>query len=50
MCLVQRGKVVELKDKIATVLVDGMKKQVTVTDDVDIGDEINVFQTLGFKK
>ena len=50
MCLVQKGKVLKLKDKKAIVLVNGTKKEVTVTDDVDIGDEINIFQTLGFKK
>ena len=50
MCLVQRGKVINMNGKKATVLVNGSKKEVTVTDDVEIGDEISIFQTLGFKK
>ncbi len=50
MCLVQKGKVLEIKDKNAIVLVNGRKKEVHVEDEVEIGDEINVFQSLGFKK
>ena len=50
MCLVQKGKVVKMDGKKAVVLVNGYKKEVTVTDDVTVGDEINIFQTLGFKK
>ena len=50
MCLVQKGKVLEIHGNKVKVLVDGMKKEITVTDKVEEGDEINVFQTLGFKK
>lgn len=50
MCIVQKGKVLKMKGKKAIVLVNGYKKEVTVTDDVAIGDEISIFQTLGFKK
>ncbi|MFH0929406.1 MAG: hypothetical protein V1818_03565 [Candidatus Aenigmatarchaeota archaeon] len=50
MCLLQKGKVLELKDKKAIVLVEGTKKEISVTDDVEVGDDINIFQTLGFKK
>ena len=50
MCLIQKGTVLEVKGKTAIVNVDGMKKDVTVTEDVEVGDRINVFQTLGFKK
>ena len=50
MCLVQKGKVLEIKDKNAVVLVNGRKREVRVEDEVEVGDEINVFQSLGFKK
>ena len=50
MCIVQKGKVLKMDGKKATVLVDGSRKDVTVTDDVAVGDTINIFQTLGFKK
>ena len=50
MCIVQKGKVLKMDGKKATVLVDGSRKEVTVTDDVAVGDTINIFQTLGFKK
>ena len=50
MCLVQKGKVFEIKDKTATVLVNGRKREVRVEDKVEIGDEINIFQRLGFKR
>jgi hydrogenase maturation factor len=50
MCLIQKGTVLEVKGKTAIVNVSGMKKEVTVTEDVEVGDRINVFQTLGFKK
>ncbi|NIO44012.1 MAG: hypothetical protein GTN36_00445 [Candidatus Aenigmarchaeota archaeon] len=50
MCLVQKGKVLEIKDKTAIVLVNGRKKEVRVEDEIEVGDEINVFQSLGFKK
>ena len=50
MCLIQKGTVLEVKGKTAVVNVSGMKKEVTVTEDVQVGDRINVFQTLGFKK
>ncbi|NIM47436.1 MAG: hypothetical protein GTN40_04760 [Candidatus Aenigmarchaeota archaeon] len=50
MCLVQKGKVLEIKDKNAIVLVNGRKREVRVEDEVEIGDEIKVFQSLGFKK
>jgi len=49
MCLVQKGKVLEIKDKNAIVLVNGRKRKVRVEDEVKIGDEINIFQSLGFK-
>lgn len=50
MCLVQKGKVLKVNGNKAKVLVDGMEKEVTVTEDVAVGDRINIFQTLGFKK
>ena len=50
MCLVQKGTVLEVNGKTALVRVNGMKKEVTITEDVEVGDRINVFQTLGFKK
>lgn len=50
MCLVQKGKVLEMNGDKAVVLVDGMRKEITITGDVEVGDMINVFQTLGFKK
>ena len=50
MCLVQKGTVLEVKGKTAVVRVNGTKKEVTITEDVKVGDRINVFQTLGFKK
>ena len=49
MCLIQKGKVLEIKEKTAIVLVNGIKKEIRVEDEVKIGDVINVFQTLGFK-
>jgi len=49
MCLVQKGKILEIKDKNAIVLVNGRKKEVRIEDEVEIGDEINIFQSLGFK-
>ena len=50
MCLIQKGTVLEVNEKIAIVLVNGTKKEVTITEDVKVGDMINVFQTLGFKR
>ena len=50
MCLVQKGKVLEINDKEARVLVNGNERTVRVECEVDIGDEINIFQNLGFKK
>ncbi len=50
MCLVQKGKVLEIKDKNAIVLVNGRKREVRVENEIEVGDEINVFQSLGFKK
>ena len=50
MCLVQKGTVLEVNGKTAVVNVNGMKKEITITDDVKVGDKINIFQTLGFKK
>jgi hypothetical protein len=50
MCLIQKGTVLEVNGKTAVVRVNGMKKEVTVTEDVEVGDRINIFQTLGFKK
>lgn len=49
MCLIQKGKVLELKGKNAIVLINGRKREVRIEDEVKIGDVINVFQTLGFK-
>ena len=49
MCLVQKGRVLEIKDKNALVLVNGRKREVRVEDEVEVGDEINIFQSLGFK-
>ena len=50
MCLIQKGKVLKVKGKTAIVLVNGIKKEVRVEDKVKVGDEINIFQRLGFKK
>jgi hydrogenase maturation factor len=50
MCLVQKGKVLELKGKNAIVLVNGNEKEVRVEGEVKVGDQINIFQNLGFKK
>ena len=49
MCLVQKGKVLKIENKTALVLVNGNKREVRVEDEVEVGDEINVFQSLGFK-
>jgi len=50
MCLIQKGTVVEVKDKTVIVLVNGIKKEVRIEDEVRIGDRINVFQSLGFTR
>jgi hydrogenase maturation factor len=50
MCLVQKGKVIELNGNIAIVLVNTNKREVRIEGEIKIGDEINVFQNLGFKK
>ena len=50
MCLVQKGKVLEINEKNAIVLVNGRKREVRVEDEVEVGDIINIFQSLGFKK
>lgn len=49
MCLIQKGKVLEIKEKTAIVLVNGNRREVRIEDEIKIGDEINVFQSLGFK-
>lgn len=49
MCLVKTGKVLEVKEKNAIVLVDGNKKKVRIEGEVRKGDKINIFQNLGFK-
>lgn len=49
MCLIQKGKVLEIKDKNAIVLVNGNKREVRIEGEVKVGDKINVFQSLGFK-
>ena len=50
MCLVQKGKVVKIEGKNALVLVNGRKREVHIEDEIEVGDEINIFQSLGFKK
>jgi len=50
MCLVQKGTILELNGKTAIVLVNGNKREVRIEDEVKVGDKINVFQSLGFKK
>jgi hydrogenase maturation factor len=50
MCLVQKGKVLEINDNNAIVLVNGTKREVRIEGEIKVGDEINVFQNLGFKK
>jgi len=50
MCLIQKGTVIEVNEKTAVVLVNGIKKEVTITEDVKVGDKINVFQSLGFTR
>jgi len=49
MCLIQKGKVLELDGKGAIVLVNGRKRELRVEGEIKVGDEINVFQSLGFK-
>lgn len=49
MCLVQKGKIIKIKGKKAIVLVNGKRKEVRIDEKVRVGDEINVFQSLGFK-
>jgi hydrogenase maturation factor len=50
MCIVQKGKVLEVKGKTAIVLVNGIKKEVRIADEVKVGDVIKVFQNIGFKR
>ncbi len=50
MCLIQKGKVVEKNGDNAIVLVNGTKREVRIQGDIELGDEIKVFQNLGFKK
>lgn len=50
MCLVQKGKVLEINGNNALVLVNGNKREVRIQGEAKVGDEINVFQNLGFKK
>jgi len=49
MCLIQKGKVLEINGNSAIVLVNGRKKELRIEDEIKVGDEINVFQSLGFK-
>jgi len=50
MCLVQKGTVLEINGKNAIVLVNGNKREVRIEEEIKVGDHINVFQNLGFKK
>ncbi|MFQ6020396.1 MAG: hypothetical protein ACE5J4_00005 [Candidatus Aenigmatarchaeota archaeon] len=49
MCLLQKGKIIKINRENVIVLVNGKEKEVRVKGKVKIGDEINIFQSLGFK-
>ncbi len=50
MCFIQKGKILEIRGENVLVLVNNKKKEVKVEEKVRVGDEIYVFQSLGFKR
>ncbi len=46
MCMVERGKVLEVRKNSIIVEVNGRRKEVTATKKVMVGDVVSIFQNL----